>query len=371
MKFKSMENYTKKMKIMFVLPSLYHGGAERALITIMNKLDKSAYECEFLSFSSKGTLKNLIHPDIELHALGSSKPVLSLFRLVQKTRVIKPDIIFTTMAYSNFIVLALKFFFPHIHIIVREAVIPSSILKKYAWRAWIIKILYGILYPLADYVISPSQDIIDEFRDVLNLNLKNHVLVYNQIDESDMALRLDDIDFPGVQSGTLRLVCAGRLHAQKGYDRLIEALANFKPAHPWCLLILGDGSENLRLEALIRQHQLGEHIHLMGAVENPWRIIAAADCLLLPSRWEGMPNVVLEALACGTPVIASKDANGVAEIKAHAQDGDILIARNMDQFVDYIRALSPQHKDGVRPSRLPDCFQSARIMERFEALLRR
>lgn len=355
---------SERQKIVFILPSLYHGGAERALITLMNKLDPGKFERILIILSSEGTLAPLIDEAVQQHLLNS-RSFLKLLRTVKK---INPDIIFTTMAYSNFLTLFLSFFVPRVRFIIREAVIPSSILNKHKRKAPFIRFLYRLLYPRADAVISPSRDIIDEFT-AMGLNTQNHHILYNQIDEAEMRARLNDIAFPNAEDGALRLVCAGRLHPQKGYDRLIEALTNFTPDHPWHLLILGDGAEKETLQAQINALGLNNNITLYGAVSNPWHIIAAADALLLPSRWEGMPNVALEALSCGTPVIAHADANGVSEIQAQCEGGVLEIAQDMDAFIACIHALKPRNLNQATPSRLPDCFKSAVVMAQFEDIL--
>ncbi len=357
-------------KIIFILPLLCSGGAERAIITLMNNLDKEKFVPEMIALNSSGPLKNWINKNTILHDLGGVRVSAAYFKLLKKLKERQPDIVITTMAHSNFLLMLLKPFFPKTKFIIREAVVPSAILEAHSSKSFLIKLLYKILYPIADLVISPSQEIIEEFKDQLKMHAKNHVVLHNQVDEHAIHQTMTgNQDFKNERDGaSFYFVCAGRLHYQKGYDRLIDALAHFKPAKPWKLVILGEGSERENLEKQIKKNSLQEHVFLYGNQENPWKYISIADCLLLPSRWEGMPNVVLESLACGTKVIASQDANGIKEIQKHSQQGALLSAKDMDEFIALMSYVELKDLQNQR-SLLPQEFTKNFIMHKFQSLL--
>ncbi len=362
-------NMAVRKKIIFVLPLLYPGGAERALISLANHINRDGFESEMVVLDDRGSLKDWIYPDIPLHSLGGVSVFTGYLKLLKKLKELKPDIVMTTMVHSNFLLMFMKPFFPKTKFIIREAVVPSSILKKHKKKSLLLRALYKFLYPKADKVISPSQDIIDEFKTVIRIDTKNHRLLYNQVDTLSITNALQKNLVQEAKENTLNFVCAGRLHYQKGYDRLICALKDFKPACPWKLVIMGDGEERERLEALVVSLGLEQQVYFAGNVSIPWSIITNADCLLLPSRWEGMPNVVLESLFCGTPVIASADANGVSEIQSHCVIGDVQIAQNMDDFIQILLQVKPQTDVWPKTSKLPDIFQTHNVMRHFENIL--
>lgn len=353
-------------KVVFILPSLAAGGAERVLITLMNKIDRSRFTPEFISFRRNGPLKQLIADDVKVHEIGSYKRIFfGLIPLLLKLREIKPDIAITTMAHTNFALVLMTPFLPHTRLVIREAITPSFIFETYKF-GWFVKILYKALYPRADLVISPSQRIIDEFHDLLGANTGHHKLLYNPVNTDiiramPQILENNDED----REKTVHFICAGRMHPQKGFDQLINALPFFKCDYNWKLTILGGGPERPKLEKMIKQHQLEENISLPGFTPTPWPQIGAADCFLMPSRFEGLPNVVLESLTVGTPVIATSTSGGIAEISDLANAGDVRIANNMPEFLDLMQTVKPNPTRTYRDSLLPDMFETNKVVERF------
>lgn len=361
----------KRHRIVFILPALYGGGAERVLITLMNNLDPSHYERIFITVNEDGPLRDLIVSEIPFYSLGTDvRDCRSLFRLYKKLKELQPDIVMSTMAHMNFGVLLLKPFFPKTRFIVREAITPSYFSQRPWMARFPVHMAYRLLYPHADMVISPAQKIIDEFRDILKIDIGNHKLLFNPVDTDRILDRM--IKFPPVtqqRKATVHFVCAGRLDPQKGYDRLVESVAALKMPYDWQLTILGEGHQREELEDRIRKSGLDKKVVLDGFVRTPWPSIAAADVFLMPSRQEGMPNAVLEALACGTPVIASRTSGGIAEIAQYAPAGAVTIVDTMEDFVEAMSKIRPFPTEDFRPSLLPHAFFKGAVMERFTKLL--
>lgn len=354
------------IKTVFVLPSLSAGGAERVLITLMNGLDRSRFVPSFISVIPKGTLQQLIDKDIPVRNLRHNGVIRSIPKLYAALREARPDIVVSTMAHMNFALLLLRPFFPKTKFIVREAIVPSFILETHPLLAPLIRSAYRILYRLADTVISPSQIIIDEFEDDLMIDGIRHVLLYNPVNTVLINEKLKT-GLATNDAQTIRFVASGRLHHQKGFDRLILSLKDFRPEKPWHLSILGEGEQRNELESLIQTLNLGDNIKLLGHIDNPWPHYASADALLLPSRWEGMPNVALESLACGTPVIAMREAGGINEIAQQAEQDAVRIANSMPEFIAMMSAPLPQ-KQADR-SLLPSRFDQNSIINSFQDLL--
>ncbi|HPF77735.1 MAG TPA: glycosyltransferase [Alphaproteobacteria bacterium] len=363
-----MEEQPKK--VVFILPSLAAGGAERVLITLMNKIDRSRFKPEFISFRRNGPLKQLIADDVIIHEIGSYKKIFfGLVPLLLKLREIKPDIAVTTMAHTNFALVMMKPFLRGTRIVIREAITPSYIFDTLK-IGWFVKILYKILYPQADLVISPSQRIIDEFNELMGANTGHHKLLYNPVNiEVIRAVphileKQDD-----TRQKTVHFICAGRLHFQKGFDQLINALPFFKCDYDWKLTILGGGPERRNLEKMIKKNKLQDKVFMPGFTQAPWPQIGAADCFLMPSRFEGLPNVVLEALSVGTPVIATTTSGGIQEIADLAKPGDVQVVEDMPQFLDAMKTITPNPTRTYRKSLLPDTFETEKVVDRFMKIL--
>ncbi|MCK5374892.1 MAG: glycosyltransferase [Alphaproteobacteria bacterium] len=359
----------KRKRVVFVIPFLYPGGAERALILLINNIDRQRFAPDVIVLKEGGALRALINSDVLYHSLGDLTVKNAYFRLGSKLKELKPDIVVTTMVHSNFLLMLLKPFFPKTRFIIREAIVPSFILSKHKNKSFVIKLLYKILYPRAYRVISPSQGIIDEFERIIGIDTKNHIVLYNQVDEEAINRAIVNVYFPQSGVDMLRFVCVGRLVHQKGYDRLINALASFSPSYPWKLVFLGDGEDFEILSELVKKNKLENNIEFLGNVECPWSIIAAADYLLLPSRYEGMPNVILESLASGTPIIVSCEANGAKEIQSNVVQGAVNIASDMQHFVGLMEKTVPANKNIANHSMLTEPFQQKTIVRKFENIL--
>ncbi len=122
------------------------------------------------------------------------------------------------------------------------------------------------------------------------------------------------------------------------------------------IIILGDGPDRAALEAQIAACGLAGRVSMPGFVTDAARHIAGADALLLPSRWEGLPNVALEALALGTVVIATPEAGGIGEIAGLAAGGAVILAKAGPEFVAAMRGVVPFTKHAPR-SLLPTQFK--------------
>jgi glycosyltransferase involved in cell wall biosynthesis len=117
------------------------------------------------------------------------------------------------------------------------------------------------------------------------------------------------------QTGHRVILAIGRLSEEKGFDDLLQAFERIKDLHPdWIVTIIGDGPQRQVLETLCVKSGIARQVRLLGFVKNPWESFRHADLFVLPSRFEGFPNALCEAMACGLPVIATDCQSGPGEI---------------------------------------------------------
>jgi len=365
-----MNKNNQKIRAVFVLPALTAGGAERVLLTLMNGLDRDVFAPTLITATSGGDLHSLIADDIAHHDLKSPSLLRSLIPLYGMLKAQRPDLVISTMAHMNFILLVLKPLFPHTKFVVREAITPSFLLDERPKVAPLLKLAYKALYASADLVISPAQAIIDEFKDLLHMKCKNHKLLHNPVDVVRTRADEDEkIVVTPERKKTVHFVAAGRLHKQKGFDALIAALPRLEMPYDWRLDIWGKGEEHEALQALIDANNLGDKVKLMGHSQAPWPHYAAADCFLMPSRWEGLPNVILESLSCGTPAIATASSGGVAEIQKYSGSDSLRIVSDIDGFIEAMSEVAPSPAPAFRSSLLPDYFVKEAVLVRFTEML--
>lgn len=358
-------------KILFVLPGLEPGGAERVIITLMNGINRDNFSPSLLSVQGSGALRASIHPDIPFHTLDQHLTPRSLPSLLVKIKKIKPDVIISTMSHMNFAVLALKIFFPKTTFIIREAITPSYFFKKRRKINFLIRILFQKLYPKADHIISPSHEIFDEFKDFLFLHPDKFSVLKNPVSIEKLRTQIDLSSMVDEPKKLVRFVACGRLHKQKGFARLIKALPKLEMPYPWRLDIIGEGEERKNIEALIAEHNLSDNVYLQGLIMPPYSYFAAADYFLLPSHFEGLPNVVLESLACGTPVIATTESGGIDEIRSECGEHCVRIVQDMESFIEEMNATYPKNKIKPAPSLLALGYYEETILKEFNMLLSR
>ncbi|NCC20900.1 MAG: glycosyltransferase [Alphaproteobacteria bacterium] len=356
-----------KTRVAFVLPRLYTGGAERVLISLMNGLDRSEFEPELISVKEGDAMRDWIAEDIPFHALDQRHLASALPRLLREIRWVDPDVIVSTMAHMNFALLMLRPALRHTRMVVREANIPSSIAENVRiGKPWMVREAYRRLYPVADAVLSPAQCIIDEFRDYLGMTTDNHHLLRNPVDVH--RIRKDESRLLLRDANTVNFVAAGRLHRQKGFDRLIGNLHKMS-VKKWRLDIYGTGEEMSNLQNQIAGLGLEKNVFLRGLSSDPWPAIASADCFVLPSRWEGLPNVVLESLAAGTKVIATAESGGIRDIANLTKPGDLTVVRTMEEFVGVMNRVTPDPVGSMRPSLLPAHFSMEEVNRSFADII--
>ena len=317
--------------ILFCLPDFSGGGAEKVMMTLVNAFRKTNTSCCVLS--EDGPLRERMPDTCKLINLNCISAFRSLPKLVKLFDELRPKIIFSTLAYFNFIVLIAVLLSRHRpdRIIVREANSPRSTLSALPTR-WIGKLCYKILYNRADVVICNANYVRAE---LIELGVNSQVInvIPNPVDvKKSRKLALEKNKFPKFEEYTLPLfVAAGRLTEQKGMDRLVKWLGRMHTKAN--LLIMGEGP---KYDALIRQIQrnyLSKRIKLIDYQKNPFPLLAKADAILLGSRWEGLPNVALEALALGKTVIATRQCGGLIDMKRTKPVKDLIIAETEEGFV--------------------------------------
>ncbi|WP_370153411.1 glycosyltransferase [Ferrovibrio sp.] len=347
------------LKVVGVLPRLSGGGAERVMLNLLGGLDSGQFTPSLVVFDAAGPLLPHVPAALPVRNLERDRLRHSLASLLRVLREIQPDIVFSTLGYVSLALAACRMFFPG-KLVIREANMPSLSIP-HAPYPMLTRYAYGWLYPKADLVIASSDRMAGEIS-ALGVAAHRLATLANPVDIPSLRARAQSpLRRPGPG---LRLIAAGRLTYQKGFDRLIPLLAGIPDLD---LTVLGEGPQRGNLEALAARH--GVRVYFPGFVDESAAWFAGADAFVLPSRWEGMPNVALEALACGTKVISVPEAGGIAEVAAAAVEGAVTIAEAGPAFVSAVKTLRPHSGSHLRPSLLPDEHDLAHVRRTFGDLL--
>jgi len=325
-------------RILFVLPSLERGGGERVMLQLARSFLAGGREVHLAVLLGGGPLRGEV-PDAAVlhelipagHARGFALARRVFPKLVSLMRATRPDAVLSTMTGTNLLtVLACKQSHARPRLILREAsslINAPGFIKQKAMR-W--------LYHRADVVIAVSRGVAGDLRS-LGIPDDQIRVIHNPVDP-DRLRHLAGIGpvLPGL-AGAPYIIALGRLTEAKDYPTLLRAYAASQLRHSYRLVIVGEGEERANLECLILELGISEHVLLAGALNNPFRVLAGAALLVLSSRWEGYPNVLLEALALNVPVVATDCRHGPREL-LHAGrlvplgDADAL-ARAMDEGI--------------------------------------
>lgn len=353
--------------VTFVLPDLGAGGAQRVMLRLAGGLDPARFAAHLIMIGQANDFAGDVPLNVTSERLNAKGLRYALPSLVRSIRAARPRILITTMGYMNLGLLALRPLLGRgLDIVVREAnVVEASVRALPRWLPG--RRLYAKLYPRAAAVLAQTNAIAAELARVVP-NAGDRIVIFpNPVDEKQHRGCVASAIRP--RGSGLVLAAAGRLTRQKGFDRLVEIFSQLpRDAR---LTIYGEGPDRSALEAQIRALGLQGRVSLPGFSSDLATAIASADFFLLPSRWEGLPNVALESLALGTPVIAS-DESGVDDVAKLAPDA-VTIANVESAFAHVIASQSPAAGQVAlpRPSLLPPEYRIENVTEQFSNLLDR
>lgn len=311
-----------KKNIAIILPKLSGGGAERVGAAVSQHLAKKhnvfliIYDDSHIVYPYGGEV-------LPLHIKGTYNPILKVINIIRRIHILKKikkekqiDISFSFLETTNF---------ANIFSRRREKVIIS--VRNYTSKS--LSGFYGILYKamikmfynLASALVvvskEASEDLIENFGIVPDI-IK---VIYNPYDVERIK-KLSAEPLPENEAEIFRkpvLINVGRIHPQKGQDLLIKIFLEAKKRiHGLHLVILGESNSQKQYEKDLRQYirnnHLSDDITFLGFKENPFKYLARSRLFVFPSRYEGFPNALCEAMACGVPVIASDCLSGPREI---------------------------------------------------------
>ena len=335
----------EKMKILFLAPSMRIGGAERVLATLIKLIDRKQFIPELVLVNKVGPLLHELPDDVPVTDLRCRKVRYSLPKIVQLIRRRRPALVFSTLGHLNLTLLVCRFLIPStVKFVIRETNIPSINLKHSKFPR-LFPLLYGLLYGKADKIICQSKDMREDLIEEFAVSRKLTAVINNPVDVDEIRRRSEFAGNLYCKKG-INLLAVGKLKYQKGFDLLLEAMAYIKESEIH-LTILGNGPEKGSLLQLKHALGLDTRVTFIGAVKNPYGYMSQADLFVLSSRFEGFPNVVLEAMSCGTPVIAFECPGGINEIIKNGENGWKVNIGDLHGFADAIIRSSAMQWDSA------------------------
>ena len=358
-----------KTRLAIIVPSLGGGGAERVMTNIVRNIDFNKFEITLILVNREGEYIDLIPPMIPVINLYSSRVRYSIFKLIKCLNNLKPDVIFSTLGHLNIVLLAIRPLLRFNHrIIIREANTPSKDLRNLTRiKRAIFRYLYTKLYPKADIIVAQCRAMKNDIINMFNINENKVIYIYNPLDLE--YIRKNMIDKSPYDNDKINILAVGRLTYQKGFDILIDAFKIVEDNIPNIYLtILGDGKLRHELEEKRKQLGLERKISFKGFQKNPYPYYYYADVFVLSSRWEGFPNVLLEALACGCKVVATDCKSGPREILGENEFGFLVPPEDPEALAKgIIEAINSENKSKDRAKD----FDVKNVIKEYEKLFER
>jgi len=307
-----------KGSINFFLANLRGGGIQKVTLQLLRELIRRELSPVLVVVDAGGPNRANVPKDCRLVDLGSERVRNAIFPLLNYLRINKPSLAISSQTHLNVALILIRAItgYPKKLIVCEHITFNEEIVKSGAFiermRTWMIR----LLYPFASAFVAVSQSSAASIRRFAKYKKPIRV-IRNGIDLEEIQ-QLKGIKMVSanlvLSSSQKMIVGLGRLSYQKNFSDLLKAFTLLEGREDYRLVIMGEGSRKEMLASMACDLQIADWVHFPGYLLNPYPVLAAADLFVLSSRWEGFALVVLEALACGLPIVATDCPGGPAEI---------------------------------------------------------
>ena len=310
--------------------------------------------------------------------LKTSSEIRHIVSLRRYLRDWRPDVLLSALTYANLIALWAR----HaadvpVPVVVSERIALSqhcrneSNQRKWHWR--FLPPLVGKSYPDADAIVAVSNHVADDLAAVAGLRRESIMTIYNPVvDEALYRQANAPLEHPWFAPGSVPVILGvGRLTEQKDFSTLLRAFARVRAVRKARLVILGEGKQRQVLETMVRELDLEADVQLPGFVSNPFNYMARAAVLGLSSLYEGLPGVLIQALACGCPVVSTDCPGGSAEILDNGRFGRLVTPGDDAAFAEALQSVLDEPPDKQQLQARAESFAIDHAAEQYLALLDR
>lgn len=298
------------------------------MLNLAHGIAGCGYAVDLVLAQATGPYLREVGPAIRLVDLKAARVLTSLPGLMRYLRREQPVALISALNYANVVALWARRLVgtPQRVLVNEQNTLSRSARNSARHRQRLVPHLVKRFYPWADYVVGNSHGVVDDLSQVTGLPRTRIQMLYNPIITPEVRAKVRaPLDHPWFAAGQPPVLLAvGRLTKQKDFPTLIRAFAEVHQKRPARLLILGEGTDRPALESLVRELGLDDVVALPGFVDNPYAYMSRAGLYVLSSGWEGLPTVLVEALYCGPPVVATDCPSGPREILADGRYGRLV-----------------------------------------------
>lgn len=334
--------------VLIYMQDLAGGGAERVALLLANGMAHLGHKVTLVLVRREGPFLNHVSPKIEVISLKTERTATAPFELAQIIREKKPDIVLSHLTHVNVsaILAGLLSGYSKRTIVVehnqfdKNYALIKSIAVKAAYKA------VRFLYPQAGALISVSKGVEKTLQRAAHVQHRNSYIVYNPIIHKgvyDKAAMAPEHPWLTGERTIPVAVSVGSLTEQKDFPTFLNALAAANKKQPIRGIIFGEGPERRHLQSLVTALGLTGLVDMPGFTNNPFAAMRACDLYVMSSRWEGLPTVLVEALACEATIVSTDCPSGPREILLEGELGYLCEVGNPDDLAEKI-GVALKHK---------------------------
>jgi len=358
--------------VAFFLPNLGGGGAERVLTNLANAFVERGVAVDFVLGKAEGPNLAKLDSKVQVVDLGTNNVYGWLTPMVRYLKERQPSAVLSALHHANLVALwASMLSSTKARVIVGvHGMMSQDIENSNKKLAKVIPFLVKTFYPRADKIVCVSNGVAEELVRKYHLPRSKIQVIYNPVVTEEMfEMAEEPIDHPWFQLGQPPVILGvGRLTPAKDFGTLIKAFSLLRRKVEAKLVILGEGPERGKLEHLVEELGLKDDVSMPGFVENPYKYMRKSAVFVLSSRWEGLPTVLVEALALGIPVVSTDCPSGPAEILENGKWGRLVPVDDPKTLTDAIlEAMNDERGKGVERARN---FVLDKIVEQYLTLMR-
>lgn len=318
--------------IVFYTRQLHNGGVDRVVFNLAEEfLRRGVRSAIVVDLDNPfSPFRALIPKGVPYEVLNARSPLARLWKLRRYLRRVRPaSVMCTSFGFPNLYAVIVRWISGfRFRLMLTEHCFPSvdrADPRPWQSRYWFFPLAH-LFYPFADSIVAVSKGTAQDLAQVIGIDADRIQCIYNPIVSKTLLNQArEPVEHPWFRDSDIPVILAvGRLEAQKDFATLILAFAELRQRKLCRLMILGDGSEREMLTRLADSLGLADDIALPGFTPNPHAYTARAALLVLSSRFESLANVVIEAMAVGTPVIATDCPSGPAEALGHGRYGTLV-----------------------------------------------
>ncbi len=341
----------------------FHYGVAEVFRHVLNGLDKERYEPYLIITGSLEEPVDDLADEIEVIELGREGLKKAFFPLAIAIRRIRPGVVVSAMEHPNVLAVLARLVSRHDCklILTSHGVFSARLAHMWSRRqGWMIQNALRLGYPLADHVVCVSNAVRNDLERHVP-RLPESSVIYNPV------LRSDNIPIADPsEKETGLIITSSRLAGFKKIDEAITALQFLEERYH--LVVMGDGPERGRLEALVAELNLEDRVEFTGYVHDPFVWYRKAEIFVLPSMWEGFGNVLIESMACGCQVVANALAWSPPEVLGHGEYGFLYEGGQPEALAAAIRKAATEPKSREKLLRYAQRFTDKRVAREYGQL---